>query len=231
VRTDLSALNEDWKELESMHRMEARKKRTKFSPEVMKLRKNMVEQLQLEISSIRDVQRSGYVKGYESQQRFVNMEDSEIFKSPSKSSTKDGKDGKGKSLADDLDARSSQSGTVKARNNNLTNDQKQQLQLIRDRDQKIDDEIVLVGKGVDELHILARHQNEEIKLQNTILDKLSTKMDSVNENVLTVNDRLKKTLEETRKGDKICCDIFCILFLVGMIIVLVKVSDDNKKKK
>ena len=116
-----------------MYRMEARKKRTKFSPEVMKLRKNMVEQLQMEINSIRDVQRSGYVKGYESQQRFVNMEDSELFKSSSTKGgdKKDGKDGKGKSLANDLNSRQSQNGAVQARNNTMSNDQKQQLQLIR----------------------------------------------------------------------------------------------------
>lgn len=226
VRTDLAALNEDWKELDAIFKAEARKKRTKFSPEVMKLRQNMVIQLQTELHGIREVQRAGFVKGYVSQQRYVSMEESEAFQPSSTSAKGGGKDGK---KNDFVDAMNSKDAQRKGRHNDMSDQQRTQMQQIKERDKKIDEEIDLVGRGVDELHILARAQNEEIKLQHQVLDKLGNKMDSVHENVLTVNDRLKKALEETRQGDKICCDIFCILFLVGMIIVLVKISEGNKK--
>ncbi len=64
-----------------------------------------------------------------------------------------------------------------------------------------------------------------------MLEKLESKMDNVHESVLSVNAKMKKALEETRQGDKLCCDMLCIMLLVGMIIVLVKLSQNNSKKK
>lgn len=81
IRTDLSSLNDDWRELDILYRNEAKKKRTKFSPEEMALRSNMVSSLQLEIQTIREIQRAGYVKGYQS--IFTpTMEESELFRRP-----------------------------------------------------------------------------------------------------------------------------------------------------
>lgn len=51
---------------------------------------------------------------------------------------------------------------------------------------------------------IARAQNEEIKVQNRMLDVLETKIDDVHEHVTNINQRLKVTLEEARKSDKIC---------------------------
>lgn len=45
-----------------------------------------------------------------------------------------------------------------------------------------------------------------------------------------LNVKLKATLEDARKSDKICVDIFCVILLIGMIIVLVKLSRENEGK-
>ena len=80
-----------------------------------------------------------------------------------------------------------------------------------------------IGFGVDELHKLALTANEEVKLQNKMLDVLEKKIDNVHEHVTGINEKLKSTLEEARKSDKICMDIVCVIILIGMIIVLVKI--------
>ena len=78
VRSELAALNEDWKELDLCYRNEAKKKRSKFSPEDLALRQQMLVALQAEIQRIKEIQRAGYVKGYQSV-TMDRMEDSEIF--------------------------------------------------------------------------------------------------------------------------------------------------------
>jgi hypothetical protein len=54
------------------------------------------------------------------------------------------------------------------------------------------------------LHDLAKTANEEVKLQNTMIDVLGGKIDDVHDHVTNVNAKLKTTLEEARKSDKIC---------------------------
>ena len=67
-----------------------------------------------------------------------------------------------------------------------------------------DIEIENIGKGVDDLHELAKVANEEIKLQSKMLDTLEAKIDDVHDHVTNVNAKLKTTLDEARKSDKIC---------------------------
>ena len=57
---------------------------------------------------------------------------------------------------------------------------------------------------------------------------LEEEMTNLNENVLTVNQRLKAGLDETRSSDKICVDIICVLILLGFIIVLVQLTQHKK---
>jgi len=64
-----------------------------------------------------------------------------------------------------------------------------------------------------------------------MLDTLESKMDDVHEKVLSVNEKLKNTLEEARNSDKICMDIFCLLVFIGMIIVLVKLTQSHSTTK
>jgi DNA repair ATPase RecN len=46
VRTEMTALNDEWKELDGLYRNEAKKKRSKFTPEEMSARKAMLTTLQ-----------------------------------------------------------------------------------------------------------------------------------------------------------------------------------------
>ena len=78
VRTELAALNEEWNDLDAVYRSEARKKRSKLTPEELSHRQQILDTLQVEIQRIRDIQRAGYIKGYQGSQ-IERMEDSELF--------------------------------------------------------------------------------------------------------------------------------------------------------
>jgi len=212
IRTTLASLNENWNELDAIYKAEAKKKRSKFSKEDMALRQQVLGVLRQEIQSIRDLQRSGYVKDYKAS-RHVDMANSEMFRG-----------GRGGAAGGGVDY------VAGRRNNDMTHEDRQALTLLKDRDAQIDAEIVNIGKGVDELRDIALAANEEIKMQSKMLDVLETKIDDVHEHVTTINVKLKTTLDEARKSDKICVDIFCILLCIGMIIVLVKLTSDKQSQ-
>lgn len=208
IRKMIAALSEELTQLESMYQTEAKKRKSKWSSEELALRQNIVKQFHSEIQTIKDMQRAGYVPGLQANQ-LVRMEDSEMFsKTPTPSSSK---------------------AVFGSRNNDMTDGHRQQLQLVRERDQEIDQEIGVIGLGLDELKTLALAQNNEVKLQNNMLESLENKIDGVHDQVSNINKRLKTTLEEARSSDKICVDIICLLILIGLIIVIYKLTEDDTK--
>ena len=208
IRTELKTLTDNWTELDTLYKTEAKKKRSKYSKESMAERQQMLVTLRLEIEKIREMQRKGYNKNYSTVQ-MSNMENSEMFRGG---------------------AAGGAGGAGGGRNNDMTTDQKAQLQALKMRDQDIDKAILGLDKGLDTLLDLAKAQNEEIKIQEKMLGSLGDNIDDVKEHVTNINAKVKKTLEEARKSDKICVDIFCILLMVGMIIVLYRVSSDQSAK-
>eukprot|EP01033_Poteriospumella_lacustris_P012152 gene12152-8695_t len=231
VRTELNLISEEWKELDTIHRLEKRKKRSRYTQEELDGRAMVVYTLQMSIQAIKDSQRSGFVKGIETK-RMVTMEESELFKKRD-IETGNPNNPNGTSAGTAAGAagfNSTGPPRMGARNNQMTDQQRAQLMMIKDRDQEFDGQIDEIGKGLDILRELAQQANEEVKLQNTMLDVLEEKVNDVQERVLNINERMKDTLEKVRKSDKICMDIFCLIILIGMIIVLYKLSTDNQKK-
>ena len=181
----------------------------------MALRQQMLVKLQREIHAMKEQQRAGYVQGYQGKQ-LATMEESDMFKP--KDPGVDGPMGVGGG------------GYHGGRNQNMTEEHRAALHVLKERDVKMDAVITEIGKGVDDLYQLARTANEEVKLQSKMIDHLETKIDDVHEHVTNINAKLKTTLEEARNSDKICVDILCLLLLIGMIVILVKINNDNKKK-
>ena len=103
----------------------------------------------------------------------------------------------------------------------ITEEQQLQLQAIKDRDRNFDDQILEIGRGVDALADIADAQNEAVKKQNAMLEDLAARMDNVHDHVTNVNMKMKTTLDEVgRSSDKLCVDVMCLLFLIGMIVVM-----------
>jgi len=177
------------------------------------LRQQVLLKFQREIRAINDAQRTGLVPDYQAFQ-LVTMEESELFKSNGKTSHESYGGGGG--------------GYIGGRQN-MTDEHRTALHKIKERDTQMDVEIMEIGKVVDELGGMARTMNEEVKIQSKMIDSLGAKIDDVHGHVTNINAKLKTTIEEARKSDKICMDILCLIMLIGMIIVLVKVSEKNKK--
>jgi hypothetical protein len=214
VRSELIVLGEEYKEIDSLYRLEKKKKRSRFKPEELAARGQIVQQIAQSVQEIKEMQRSNFVKGIETK-RMVIMEESELFR---KQDLETGPPG-----STPVQAR----GVVGSRNNQMTDLQRDQLMIIKQRDHQVDEAVEEIGKGLDILRELAMQANQEVKLQNTMLDQLEEKVGDVQEKVLNLNERMKDTLEKAREGDKICMDIVCLVILIGMIIVLVKLSTAN----
>lgn len=79
IRRLLITVSEEWDELSRLFQMEAKKRRSKYSPEDLERRRTVVGELQLEIKTIKDIQRAGFITGYQSA-ALVSMKDSELFR-------------------------------------------------------------------------------------------------------------------------------------------------------
>ena len=88
IRENIRMLTEEWRELDGIYRVEARKKRSKFTPEELKNQQHIVMTLSNEITRVKDIQRSGYARGTlgdgaaaagNHHKAIVNMNDSSLF--------------------------------------------------------------------------------------------------------------------------------------------------------
>jgi len=130
IRTDLAALNEEWKELDQIYRAEAKKKRSKHTPEEMAMRQQILMKLQMEITNIKEAQRAGYVKGYQAVQ-ISSMEDSELFKPVPGGNAAKNRDW---ASEDGEERRNASSVVTGSRNNNMTDEHRLQLHALKERD-------------------------------------------------------------------------------------------------
>jgi len=184
VRSLVKEAQEDLRKFEEMYWKEERKKKSKIPPEELKARGEMVARMKTLIEQCQEQSQS---KGAAKSRNVASMEDSELFK------RREGA------------AAGGEDNSKQPKAHNLMSDgHREQLQILKQRDAQIDQQISLIGDGVDELKIIAERMNEAVKLQNKMLDTLETKIEDVHDHVVDVNTQLKETLQKARKGDKIC---------------------------
>ncbi|GMH49734.1 hypothetical protein TrLO_g7299 [Triparma laevis f. longispina] len=215
IREEIRMLTEEWREIDGIYRIEAKKKRSKFTQEELKNQQHTVLQLNEEIKRIQEIQRSGYTKnttssGFTSAGRtVVSMEDSSLFQK----GTGDGY---------------TQESTVTSSSVEMTSSQSAQVQQLKERDQDFDLQISEIGKGILDLQDYALEQNEEVKRQNLMLDSLAGKIDNVHDHVTNVNSKMKTTLDAVgRKGDKLCVDIICLVLAIGFAAVIYSIYKET----
>ena len=103
----------------------------------------------------------------------------------------------------------------------LTDNQRQQILQLEERDADFDKQLDEIGEGIQDLAEIAQLQGEEVKRQSAMLDQVNDKMDKVNERMTNVNSKMKNTLEEVgRASDKLCVDIMCIVLMIGFGAVI-----------
>eukprot|EP00759_Apiculatamorpha_spiralis_P011078 PhF_6_TR18546/c0_g1_i1/m.27084 len=87
-------------------------------------------------------------------------------------------------------------------------------------DKKMDQALDRISAGVSRMHENALQIKSELKVQEVLLKETEQKVDNLNEQLYTLNGKLKKTLEEVDK-DKCCIYLVCCLLLLGIAGYLV----------
>eukprot|EP01118_Nematostelium_gracile_P020427 TRINITY_DN989_c0_g1_i1.p1 TRINITY_DN989_c0_g1~~TRINITY_DN989_c0_g1_i1.p1 ORF type:complete len:271 (-),score=106.47 TRINITY_DN989_c0_g1_i1:58-870(-) len=89
-------------------------------------------------------------------------------------------------------------------------------QLLKENDRMIDQELTKVGEGVQRLKQKATAMGQEIEMQGRMIDEIDTKVVKVNEKLVNLNKRMKKTLEGVRKADRFCIDVILIIIILAI---------------
>lgn len=90
------------------------------------------------------------------------------------------------------------------------------FQLLRKNDQVIDDMLDNIALGVNDLKEMASEMGKEVSKQGVMLDDLDVKVDRVNDELENINIRLRKALDNVRKGDRFIIDIILLVILLGL---------------
>lgn len=102
----------------------------------------------------------------------------------------------------------------------VTSGQQMQIQELQDRDADFERQLDDIGEGIHDLSEIAQVQAEEVRRQNVMLESVGKKIDDAHDHMTNVNAKMKETLNEVRKADRICVDIMCIVMMVGLGAVL-----------
>ena len=113
----------------------------------------------------------------------------------------------------------------------VTKEQEVELVLVAQRDKYFDEQIGVLGEGVDELRELAQRQGELAREQNAMLDDVEQQV-GVNQYTLTgLNMRMKGALVSLEKRKSlIYVDCLCLLIMAGLIVTIIVLVQEDKKK-
>jgi syntaxin of plants SYP7 len=204
VREQNRQATDEWRELEAIYKNEARKKKSKFTPEELEVQSELVKRLYVEIEKVKALQMKGYARGHGTPDAAAALNTKALAYDPSagSSGTKPSWAGGGGGVA-------------------LTGDQQQQIMALEERDAEFDLQLDEIGEGILDLQEIAQQQGEEVALQGQMLDKVDKKLDKNLEKMTNVNTRMKDTLEEVgRASDKLMVDIMCIVLAIGFGAVI-----------
>jgi len=201
TRENIRQATDEWRELEAIYKKEARKKKSKFTPEELEVQSELVKRLYVEIEKVKDAQMKGYARS-RTPDAATSLNTKALAYNPS------GSYGKKPSWG-------GAGGGVAA-----TKEQQQQMLQLEERDADFDLQLDEIGEGIQDLAEIAQQQGEEVRLQNQMLDKVDKKLDKNLERMSTVNERMKENLENVRGGDKIMVDIMCIVLAIGFGAVI-----------
>lgn len=214
MREQIRQATDEWRELEAIYKKEARKKKSKFTPEEMQIQSELCKRLYVEIEKVKDAQMKGYARS-RAPDAAVALNTKALAYDPT------GRSGGGK----DKPSWAGTGGGGVA----LSGDQQQQIMQLEERDADFDLQLDEIGEGILDLQEIAQQQGEEVALQGQMLDKVDKKLDKNLERMTSVNTRMKDTLEEVgRASDKLMVDIMCIVLAIGFGAVIYNFATNNK---
>jgi hypothetical protein len=231
-------------------------RQSKFSPEELEVRGQMVQQMLAEIQELKEASLQGYVRGYQGNVRaglIMPMEESEAFKGPLGAYMRNRwvwqmlalplasvvtcryASQPGHSIHSFILPSSSFPPTPGSMpmQTGMTEDHRVQVQQLQQRDKDMDAKYLdQIEQGVEDLRDIALRANEAVKTTNVMLENLEQKIIDVQDHLDRVNRKMKTTLDQVgRRSDKMCIDIICIIILLGMVGVLYNLIKNSKSFK
>jgi len=91
-----------------------------------------------------------------------------------------------------------------------------QIQQLKERDKKIDEGLEDISKGVGRLKNIAQGIDEELTLQSEMLNVIETKVDAANEQLLTLNRKMKDTLKKVKGADRFIVNFILLMIVLGI---------------
>ena len=225
-REKIRSLSLEWDELNSIYITEANKRKSRFTKEELEVQSALVIKLRDEIDKVKTAQTKAFAMGSGGNQDVVasalNSRALSDLDATPLYSTGGGGGGGGWS--------SNTSGAGSVEMASLTDNQRVQLQQLQERDADFDNQLDVIGEGIETLGEIAAMQSEEVNRQNVMLDNLGKRIDTVHDHVTSVNVKLKDTLKEVgRSSDKICVDIMCIVSKYNLNIQNISILKLTKK--
>lgn len=223
IREEIRQVEDEWQELDSIYKNEARKRKSKFTKEELDIQQTLVQRLYSELEKVKQLSSKNYVRGNGAATRdnmaaglnvqALNVMDVSDYGNPGAASWA----GNGASSGN-----GGGGGGVE-----LTHQQHLKLQQIDSRDQDFDRQLDEIGQGIQDLAEIAQMQNEEVRRQNLMLENVENKIDDAHDHITNINSKMKETLDEVRGADKVCVDIMCIVLMVGLGAVLYQLIRKN----
>jgi len=217
MREEIRQANDEWQELDGIYKVEARKRKSKFTQEQLDVQQTLVQRLYAELEKVKELSSKGYARG-------GTRDDAVIASNLQALNVVDFNGGTSGGWASGASKGGGGGGGAGVE---LTQGQHLQLQQIQSRDEEFDKQLDEIGEGIQDLSEIAQMQNEEVNRQNLMLDNVGNKIDGAHEHIANINVKMKETLNEVRGADKICVDIMCIVLMIGLGAVMYQLIKKN----
>lgn len=229
IREDIRLAGQDINELKTSYEQEVKKKKSKYSPEELNIRKEIVDQYASEYALIKELAAQNFRSPGGSpsfREEGANaaglgtFENGAFFSAKPKPGQFAYGGGGGGGGAGGGGAGGGGGDGPQAQEE-ITDEHRQVMVQIKDNDQGFDQMIDQIGDGVQTLGQLARGLHEELQQQSIMIDGLEERIDNTATHVENVNRKMKKTLQKLgRSPDKCMMDMICLIMLLGIATVV-----------
>ncbi|OWZ09496.1 hypothetical protein PHMEG_00017791 [Phytophthora megakarya] len=223
IREEIRLVGVDIKDLTASYDFEMKKKKSKFPPEELAMRKEIVTQYSVEYERIKELAAANYRSPAGRPTFDIGGIAAPIgsFENGAFTARKSGIATGGSPVFGGLGAGGGAGGDGQIEREVVTDDQRAILADIQRNDQRFDNMIEQIGTGVQELGLQARMLNEELQQQAIMIDGLGERIENTHAHVESVNKKMKDTLQKVGRGpDKCMMDMICLILLLGILCVV-----------
>lgn len=103
----------------------------------------------------------------------------------------------------------------------MTQEEKEIMRKWEEKDQKIEEGLLEVNSGLDQLKGKALMMKDGIQSTMGLVDQVENQVDKVSQEVESANKKLKKVIKNFRPPSKCCLDLTLLLMFIGLIGLII----------